>query len=199
MRALAPHDGARLRSLPPTARWAGLSVPVFPHTRLLSLFVPRASRVSSGFSFARPLSLVRGSCLSDPSLPNHPQARPARRRGLHAHDARRGRTHLFLLLSTPLALLPHSRTHSTPTLASHSAHLGSFPAVRRGFGHVPRPPLGPHRVCFLGELRLDASNSGHPSVCPFPLCLSLLALTGLLIVQQSLRCRQLRSSRYPRR
>jgi hypothetical protein len=49
--------------------------------------------------------------------PRIARARPARRRGLHAHDARRGRArpHLCLFLATqhPLApLLRHSRTRS---------------------------------------------------------------------------------------
>jgi hypothetical protein len=41
---------------------------------------------------------------------------------------------------------------------------------------VARSPSSPRRVCCLGELRLDVSNPGYPSVCPLPLYFPLLTL-----------------------
>jgi hypothetical protein len=84
---------------------------------------------------------------------------------------------LFLAAQCPtrspppaFAHLQHPRTRLAPR-----THPGSFTAVRRGFGPVTRAPSRPRRVRCPAELRLDASNSGHPSVRPFPLYLSLRA------------------------
>jgi hypothetical protein len=86
----------------------------------------------------------------------------------------------FLATEYPTRSHPPSLAHSQHprTRLAPRAHLGSSTAVRRGLRLVPRPPSGLCRVRCPGELRLDASNSGHPSVRPFPLYLSLLALTG---------------------
>jgi hypothetical protein len=48
---------------------------------------------------------------------------------------------------------------------------------RRRPPSVPWPPLRPCPVQCHGELRLTVSYSGHPSVCPLPLCLVRSVLT----------------------
>jgi hypothetical protein len=55
-------------------------------------------------------------------------------------------------------------------------HLRSSTAVRRGIRPVPQPSSSPRRVRYPDELRLNASNSGHPSVRPFPF-ISLCSLS----------------------
>jgi hypothetical protein len=67
-------------------------------------------------------------------------------------------------------------THLSTRLAP-CAHLGSSIAVRCGLRPVPQPSSGLHHVSCPGELCLDASNSGHPSVRPFPIYISLIELT----------------------
>jgi hypothetical protein len=95
------------------------------------------------------------------------------RRGLCTHDARGGRAHPHpnhFCLPAPHSLspLPHSRTRRAPAPASHPR----APEEPRR-----RPPWS--RACFtsvaipccircLGELCLNASNPGRPSVRPFP-------------------------------
>jgi hypothetical protein len=85
----------------------------------------------------------------------------------------------FLVVCTPLALSPplfaHSQNPST-CLAPH-VHPRSSAAICRGLRLVPRPSSSPRRVRCPGEFRLNASNSGHLSVRPFPLYLSLLVMS----------------------
>jgi hypothetical protein len=108
--------------------------------------------------------------------------------------ARRGRAHIALLPATfPRAQPPFEvappLTHSPPPVvplcrapapASRlRTHPRSSTTVRHGLRPVPKPSSSPRRVCCPGELCLNASNLGHPSIRPFPLYLSLLALTRL--------------------
>jgi hypothetical protein len=123
--SLAPPIGAALaptrpRSPSPSARWGRPVGADFLRARaLLSLSLGPVGPVRQCWLPVRSLalSLVRGPRLSDPSLPNRPCARPARRLGLCAHDTRRGRvcpTSAFSSYLVPhsLSLLPHSLTRA---------------------------------------------------------------------------------------
>jgi hypothetical protein len=101
------------------------------------------------------------------------RARPARRYGLRAHNARRGRAHphpgLFLAAQHPLALLfPHSHTrnpqHSPRTVRTPTEFCRRSP-VRTP---IPSPPLGACRACCLGKLCLVIRNLGRLAVRPLP-------------------------------
>jgi hypothetical protein len=57
--------------------------------------------------------------------------------------------------------------------------LGSPVAVHRVCAPVPQPSSSLGRAHCSGKLRLLASDSRHPLVCPYPLYSPLLTLTGL--------------------
>jgi hypothetical protein len=81
-------------------------------------------------------------------------------------------------LPNPLAL-----SLALPTRAGSSA------TARRRPLPVLRPPSRPRPVQCHGELRLAVSCSGHPPVCPLPLCLVRSALTRAIFAQpESRRC-----------
>jgi hypothetical protein len=113
-------------------------------------------------------------------------ARPARRRGLRTHDARRGHAHPHPgLFSSCLALARpplSSFTHSQPlALTSHRAHTpGSSATVRCDRASVPPPLLGARRICFLCKLRHVTRSSGRPLVHPRSLWFTWSMLTGSL-------------------
>jgi hypothetical protein len=77
-----------------------------------------------------------------------------------------------------LLLSPHPLTHSPCPVAllcipprsplSLCARQWSTTDVRRDLGSIPRPPLSSCRGHCPGKLRLLASNSRHPLVCPVP-------------------------------
>jgi hypothetical protein len=75
-------------------------------------------------------------------------------------------------LPNPLAL---SLAMPTSAESSATAHHRPLPVLQ------PPPHLRP--VQCHGELRLTVSCSGHPSVCPFPLCCVQSALTRAIFVQ----------------
>jgi hypothetical protein len=76
-----------------------------------------------------------------------------------------------------LSLALPARTESSAT-----AHCRSLPVLRS--------PSRPRPVLCLGEFRLAISCSGHPSVCPPPLCFARPALTGAVLAQPELRHRR---------
>jgi hypothetical protein len=160
----------RPRSPSPSARWGRPVGASFLRARALLTLSrgPRAS-VSAACSLARSRWSVGPTCQTYPSRTarTHAEATPAPPRP-------------FLATSCPThspSSPTRSLTHLSTCLAPR-AHPGSSTTVRRGLGPVPRPPSRPCRVRCPGELHLDVSNSGHPWVRPFPLYLSLLALTG---------------------
>jgi hypothetical protein len=130
---------------------------------------------------------------------------PRARRGLRAHDSRRGRARPTSAISSgphPLPLpLPHShslqssRTHLTSRRASANEEIA---AVRRGPVLVLRTPSSPHCVCYPGEPRLVTSNPRDPSVCSLSLYFPQSMLTGLSSTPQSLRHRRPEASPCPR-
>jgi hypothetical protein len=155
-----------------------LSAPTpVPHTSR-SLSTQRARPVSADRPFSRPLSVARGPRLSDPSLPNRPRVAMDSVPTTHA-EAAPVPPRPFLATQYPTrssssltCLVMHLSTRLAPR-----AHLGSSTAIRCGLGPVPQPSSGLHHVCCPGELCLDASNSGHPSVRLFPVYISLIELT----------------------
>jgi hypothetical protein len=60
---------------------------------------------------------------------------------------------------------------------------GSSATTRRRSLPVLRPPSRLRPVKCHGQLRLSVSCSGHPSVCPFPLCCVRPVLTGAIFAQ----------------
>lgn len=90
---------------------------------------------------------VHSSALTDrwvPSVGPFPSEPPARRRGLHNHDTRRGRARphpgLFLAAQHPLTLLfPHSRTrspqHSPDTMHTLGSSTALVVVLRPFYGH----------------------------------------------------------------
>jgi hypothetical protein len=84
-------------------------------------------------------------------------------------------------LTNPLAL---SLSLSLPTRAESSA------TVRCRLLPVLRPPSRSCPVPCHGEFCLAVSCSGHPSVCPSPLCFVRSTLTGAILAQPEPRRRR---------
>jgi hypothetical protein len=142
----------------------GLSAPS-SHTRARSLSVPPSPPISSS-STSRPRSPAvdaptpaRSSATSVHPRPAHPPLLS----NLHP-------------LPNPLALALPMRAVSSATAR-----------------HRPLPVLwSPSRPCPIqchGELRFTVSCSGHPLVCPFPLCCVRSMLTGAIFTQPEPRRR----------
>jgi hypothetical protein len=72
--------------------------------------------------------------------------------------------------------------------------LGATPASIALPLPVLRPPSRPCPVQCHCELRLAVSCSGHPSVCPFPLCFVRSALTRAIFAQPEPHRRRLVAS-----
>jgi hypothetical protein len=170
-----------------------LSAPVPLLARTPPPVVQWVRPISANRPFVNPLA-VRGPHLSatSPSLTYHsctpPSTRP--RRAFPSH-----------LPTRPTSFLSPHPTHSLPspisaplqssrTSLAPRAHPWSTIVVYRDLGSILRPSLSFCRVRCPGELRLLASNSRHPLVCPYPLYSPLLALTGLLAVQPCCRRRR---------
>jgi hypothetical protein len=133
---------------------------------------PAGPACQPGRPFARPLSLTRGSCLSDSSSSNCSRtthASPWTPRPQRTLRPRPVPTPAFsscpVPTRPPLPSLAALSTHLAPR-----AHLGSSVAVHRGLAPILWSPSSPHRVCCLGELRLVTHDPRHPSDCPLPLC-----------------------------
>jgi hypothetical protein len=116
--------------------------------------------------------------------PPHPRPRaPFEPRALLAH--------LPSLICALCQIL--SPTLSLPTRAGSSATAHRRPLP------ILRPPSRPHPIQCNGELCLTVSCSGHPSVCPFPLCCVRFTLTGAIFSQpKPRRCRPVESLRLRR-
>jgi hypothetical protein len=86
--------------------------------------------------------------------------------------------------SPPRPARPPPLSHLRPLPSSLALSLAlparteSSATARRRPSPVQWSPLRPCPVQCHGELRLAVSYSGHPSVCPLPLCLVRSALTG---------------------
>jgi hypothetical protein len=148
-----------------------------------------------GHPFARPLSLTRGSHLSNPSLPNRP--RMSRVSSWTPRPRRTPRSRPSPPRPFSSCLVPHSLpfplTRSLAALSTRlapRAHLGSSVAIRRGLAPILRSPSSPRRVCCLNELRLVTCVPGHPWVHPLSLCFSWSTLTGSLSAPSQLRRRR---------
>jgi hypothetical protein len=152
--------GPAYRRRSPRARARSLSLPGGP----LLLALTARSQVLSRWP-------------TDPTRPHTPPwTRP--RRAFLGHL----RTHPTSFLSphpTHSLPSPSSALLQTPrTSASHSARPWSTIAVHRNLGPIPRPSSSFRHAHCSGKLRLLASNSRHPLVCPYPLYSPLLTLTG---------------------
>jgi hypothetical protein len=162
---------------------ATISVPVSSLTRPLSLVVRWVRVISVDCPFASALSLARGPHLSatSPSLTSRPRTPPWTRPCLAFPGHLLTRPTSFLSLHPTHSLYsPRSAPLHTPrTYLSHCSCPWSTIAVRRDLGSVPQPPSSSCRVHCPGELRLLASNSRHPLLCPHPHYFPLLALTEL--------------------
>jgi hypothetical protein len=138
------------------------------HT-VLSLSAPRASRVSAGYPFAHPLSLIRGSHLSDPSLPNRPRMThasswtPRPRRTLRPCPSP---PRPFLAAQYPHSL-SYSLTRSTPALTSHRVRTQGNPPPSAVFSGLFR---GHHRVPAV-----SVAPRGSATVDLRPLCVLVIA------------------------
>jgi hypothetical protein len=124
-----------------------------------------------GRPFARPLSLTRGSRLSDPSLLNRPCMTHASLWTPRPRRTPRSRpSPPWPFSSCPvLHSLPFPLTHALAALSTRltpCAHPWSSAAVHRGITPVLRSSSSPRHVCCLGELRLVTLDPGHPSVHP---------------------------------
>jgi hypothetical protein len=148
--------------------------------RSLSPWTPSAN---ADRLFASSLSLARGPHPSAPSasLTSGPHTPPWTRpcRAFPGHL----RTHpTFFLSPHPTHSLPSpssARLQTPRTSATHSTRPWSTVAVHRDLRPIPRPPSSLSCAHCSGKLRLLASDSRHPLVCPYPLYSPLLTLTGL--------------------
>jgi hypothetical protein len=91
--------------------------------------------------------------------------------------------------TSPLSFAPSAQPSRHLSLALPT-RVGSSATTRRRPLSVLWPSSRPCPVQCHGELRLTISCSGHPSVCPFPLCCVQSAITGDPPVQSKLHhCR----------
>jgi hypothetical protein len=179
----------------PLSGGADLSAPTLLARAPRRLSVPRAPRISVGRPFARPLSLVRGPCLLDLSLPtirSHdlrprctPRSRPPPPRSFLAPAP----TPASLPSLAPTAELPHS-----PHVARASEDIA---AVRRNPMCVLWSPSSPRCVCCLGELCLVTSDLGHPSVRSLTIYFPRSMLTDPFSTPQQLHRRRPEASPCP--
>jgi hypothetical protein len=99
--------------------------------------------------------------------------------------------------TSPLSFAPSAQP-SRPLSRSTHADQGAPPPRRR-----PLPvSWPPSRLCPVqchGELRLTVSCSGHPLVCPLPLCFVQSALTGAIFAQPKSHRRRPEAPSHPRR
>jgi hypothetical protein len=152
------------------------------------------AELSAPFFSPCPLSLSPAVPTCQPSLTSRPRS-PRRAR---AHD-RAFSKHVPApapILSpapcsptSPLSFEPSARLSRPLSLALSTQAENSATARRRPLP-VLRPPSRPRFVQCHGELRLTVSCSGHPSVCPLPLCFVRSALTGAILVQPEPRRRR---------
>jgi hypothetical protein len=144
-----------------------LSVSILSRSCPFSLTAWWVRPVSADRPFASSLSLARRPHLSatSPSLTSRSRSPPGR-----AHDVRFPATppHIRPLfwIPHPLAHSPRSVAPSTNTLAPLSRTTRTPVELRHGQLSIPWPPLSFSHVCYLGELRLLASNARHPLGCP---------------------------------
>jgi hypothetical protein len=189
-----PHLSAPTRtrtpSLPlsPSAQWGQPVGAKFPSlVRPFPLAVQWVRSVSADRSFVSSLSVAHGPHTSAPyaSLTSRPHT---------PSWTRPRRASLGHLPTCPTPFLSPHHTHSLPlpssaplhtsrTSPSHNSRPRSTITVRRDLRSVPRPPSSLCRVRCSSELRLLASNSRQPLVCPYPLYSPLLTLIGLLAMQ----------------
>jgi hypothetical protein len=99
-----------------------------------------------------------------------------------------------LLAHLPSLICAICQTPS-PSLVLPTRAESSATAPRRQLP-VLQPSSRPRPVPCHGEFRLAISCSGHPSVCPSPLCFVRSALTGAILAQsEPRRCRPVTSLR----
>jgi hypothetical protein len=114
---------------------------------------------------------------------------------------RRGRAHVLAFsghVPTPAPCSPTSPLSFAPS-ARLSLPLSLCPRKQRAIARrrpmpVLWPPSRPRPVQCHGELRLAVSCSGHPSVCPLPLCFIRSTHTRAIFVQPESRRRRLVAS-----
>jgi hypothetical protein len=180
----APHVGANPCALTPSLSLlygAELSAPFFSPAPSPSLCPPVPTCQSSLTS--RPRSPRRGRA-HDRAFSGHVlRPFPFEPRALLAHLP-------SLICAFCQTLLP---SLALPARAESSA------TARRRLLSVLQPPSCPRPVPCHGEFCLAVSCSGHPSVCPSPLCFARSALTGAILAQlEPHRHRPVVSLRLPR-
>jgi hypothetical protein len=145
----------------------------------------------------RPLSLCPTVSTCQPYLTSRPRSPRCGRAHVRAFF---GHVPVPAPLLSPHPARPPSLAHLRPLpnpLALSLAlptHAGSFATARRRSLPVMRPPSRSRPIQCHGELRLAASCSGHPSVCPFPLCFVRSTLTRAISTQPEPRHRRLVAS-----
>jgi hypothetical protein len=156
-----------------------------------------------------PLSLLGGIDLSAlfpsrapaPSLSVPPSPPVSSSSTSHPRSPHRGRAHVRAFsghVCAPVPLLSPAPYSPTSALSFAPSAKPSCPLSRSAHACrelcQPLPVLWPQScprpVQCHGELRLTVSCSGHPSVCPFPLCCIWYALTRAIFAQPEPRCRR---------
>jgi hypothetical protein len=150
------------------------------------------------------LSALFPSCAPTLSVPPSPPISSSATS--HPRSPRRGHAHVHAfsghvhapapLLSpapcsptSPLSFAPSAKP-SRPLSLALPTRAGSSTTARRQPLPVLLPPSHQRPVQCHGELRLAVSCSGHPSVCPFPLCCVRSALTRAIFAQPEPRHRR---------